>query len=178
MKNALLFIIAITISGGAGYLLQRSISEHGQTSNTAIGQQRPEFAAIDLKGKIRNIKEWDGKVILLNFWATWCPPCRREIPDLIKLQNAFHHDDFQIIGVAIDEDSAVREFVTKMGINYPIMPVQADAAELARRYGNTSGGLPYSVFINKKGEISATITGELNKKRATTLLKQLGIEPI
>ncbi len=175
MKNALIFLIAIVVAGSAGFFLQRNISQTNQTSNSAIGEIRPEFAAVDLDGSVRNIKEWDGKVILLNFWATWCPPCKREIPDFIELQNEYGDQGFQIIGVAIDDEAAVREFVDKVGINYPIMPVQAEAVELSRRYGNASGGLPHSVFIDRNGEISATITGELSKKRATELLNQLGI---
>jgi len=175
MKNALIFIVAIIIAGSAGFALQRYLSDNQQSSNPAIGQSRPEFAAESLDGKIHNIKEWDDKVILLNFWATWCPPCKREIPDFIELQNEYGEQDFQVIGVAIDEMEPVREFAAKIGINYPIIAVQSEGVELARRYGNTVGALPYSVFIDKDGTISATIIGELSKKRAVSTLKLLGI---
>jgi len=175
MKNALIFIVAIVIAGSAGFTLQRYLSGNQQSSNPAIGQARPEFAAESLDGKIHNIKEWDNKIILLNFWATWCPPCKREIPDFIELQNEYGEQDFQVIGVAIDEMEPVREFAAKIGINYPIIAVQSEGVELARRYGNTVGALPYSVFIDKDGTISATIIGELSKKRAVSTLKHLGL---
>lgn len=175
MKNALIFFVAIVIAGGAGFTLQRYLNDKQQSSAPAIGQPRPEFAAEGLDGKIHNIKEWDNKVILLNFWATWCPPCKREIPDFIELQNEYGEQDFQVIGIAIDEMEPVREFVEKIGINYPIIAVQTEGVELARRYGNTVGALPYSVFIDKDGTISATIVGELSKKRAVNILEHLGL---
>jgi len=176
MKNALIFIVAIVIAGSAGFALQRYLSNKQQSSNSVIGQPRPEFAAESLDGKIHNIKEWDNKVILLNFWATWCPPCKREIPGFIELQNEYGDQNFQVIGIAIDEMGAVREFAAKIGINYPIIAVQSEGVELSRRYGNNVGALPYSVFIDKNGTIRSTILGELSKKRAINTLKQLGID--
>ena len=76
---------------------------------------------MDLDGNLRNIKEWDGKLILLNFWATWCPPCKKEIPVFIELQTAYKDQNFQIIGIAIDDEEAVAEFAKHIGINYPTL---------------------------------------------------------
>ncbi len=174
MKKLAVFIIAIVITGGAGFALQKYVARHKQIDTSILGQLRPEFATTDLDGKTRDIKEWKGKNILLNFWATWCPPCRREIPDFIALQKKYGNQNFQIIGIAIDKEKSVRNFATKAGINYPIMMAEDGGIELLRRYGDTAGGLPYSVFINKQGKIVATITGELSKQRAISILRQLG----
>jgi len=178
MKNIILFVVATVIAGSGGYALQTYLNRPQiQTENNAIlGQQRPEFAALDLKGDMRNIKEWDGKLILLNFWATWCPPCKREIPHFIELQNEYGEQGFQIIGIAIDDEDAVREYVKKIGMNYPSLVVQDEGVMLARRYGNDIGALPYSVIINPDGEISYTIKGELSKIRAKELLAERGIQ--
>jgi thiol-disulfide isomerase/thioredoxin len=179
MKNTLIFIIAIVIAGGSGFALQKSLKQKPvqpqSQNNPAIGQQRPEFAAPDLSGQQRNIKEWDGKVIFLNFWATWCPPCKKEIPDFIELQKDYGEQGFQIIGIAVDDEQAVREYATEIGINYPTMAVESEGVGLAKRYGNGIGALPYTVIINRDGEISNTIMGELSKKRAKELLDERGI---
>ena len=91
MKNTLIFSAVIIFAGFAGYALQNYLADNqtiqplqDANKNNITGQQRPEFAMLDLDGNLRNIKEWDGKVVLLNFWATWCPPCLKEIPDFIE----------------------------------------------------------------------------------------------
>lgn len=180
MKNIIFFIVALTIAGSSGFALQRYLN-HKQVSvqtvtNPAIGLHRPEFAAPDLNGEYRNIKEWDGKLILLNFWATWCPPCLKEIPEFIELQETYGDQGFQIIGLAIDDEEAVRQYVEKIGMNYPSLVVEGDGVMLAKRYGNGIGALPYSVIINREGEISDTIRGELSKIHAKKLLKERGIQ--
>jgi thiol-disulfide isomerase/thioredoxin len=179
MKIAFIFIIAMIIASSGGYALQKYLNrnyDQGQTENNpAIGLQRPEFAAMDLDGQLRNIKEWDGKLILLNFWATWCPPCLKEIPDFIELQETYGEQGFQVIGIAIDEEDAVREYTLEVGMNYPTMVVEEEGVGLAKRYGNGVGVLPYSVIINRDGEISYTIRGELSKIRAKELMEERGI---
>ena len=175
MKNTLIFFIAIIVAGGSGFALQKYINKQQAQNNPVIGSQRPEFSAMDSEGQLRNIKEWDGKLIFLNFWATWCPPCLKEIPDFIELQKAYGNQDFQIIGIALDDEAAVVKYANETGINYPTMVVETEGIALAKRYGNDMGALPYTAIINRNGEISNTITGELSKKRAKELLKEHGI---
>ena len=177
MKNTFIFIIAIVIAGSSGFALQKYLNQPQiQTQpNPAIGSQRPEFAAMDLDGQLRNIKEWDGKLIFLNFWATWCPPCKKEIPDFIELQKDYGDQDFQIIGIAIDDEHAIRDYATEIGMNYPNMVVESEGVGLAKRYGNSIGALPYTVIINRDGDISNTIMGELSKMRAKELMEEQGI---
>ncbi|GMR01556.1 MAG: thiol-disulfide oxidoreductase ResA [Gammaproteobacteria bacterium] len=182
MKNIIFIIIVTVIAGSSGYALQKYLNQPQiqpqiQTRvNPAIGLQRPEFAAVDLNGQFRNIKEWDGKLIFLNFWATWCPPCLKEIPEFIELQKTYGDQGFQIIGIAIDDEEAVREYVKEVGMNYPALVVQNEGVMLAKRYGNGIGVLPYTVIINRGGEISHTIRGELSKIRAKELMEERGIQ--
>jgi len=175
MKNILIFTVAMLLAAGSGYSLHKYINQKQASSNPAIGIQRPEFAAADLQGNLRNINEWDGKLIFLNFWATWCPPCKKEIPDFIELQNTYGDQGFQIISIAVDEEEAVRAYAEEMGMNYPVMAVQMEGIGLAKRYGNGIGILPYTVIIDRDGEISYTIAGELSKERAKELLEERGI---
>ncbi len=180
MKITLLFIVAMVLASAGGYALQKylnpNLAQVRHQNNPAIGQQRPEFAAADLDGQLRNIKEWDGKLIFLNFWATWCPPCLKEIPDFIELQKEYGSQGFQIIGIAIDEEEAVRNYVIEVGMNYPTMVLETEGVGLAKRFGNGAGILPYTVIIKRDVEISNTITGELSKIRAKELMEEQGID--
>lgn len=140
------------------------------TSNTLL---RPEFSGLDLEQKLRNIKEWDGKIIVLNFWATWCPPCRKEIPDLIELQNKYGASGIQVIGVAIDEVERVNQFAMDIGINYPTLMADINGFDLAKSYGNVLGALPFSAVINRDGIISSTHTGALSMEDLENIIKPL-----
>lgn len=175
MKTTIIYIVAIIVAGVSGFMLHAYMNEQQALNNPAIGKQRPEFAATDVNGQLHNISEWDGKLIFLNFWATWCPPCLREIPDFIELQKTYGNQGFQVIGIAVDNTKAVADYVKESGMNYPTMLAEIDGIELAKRYGNDIGGLPYTVIINKNGEINSTITGELSKKTAEEILEELGI---
>ena len=176
MKNSnksLLIAAIILVTTLSSYAAYRYSSIQEITEQTLI---RPEFSMVDIGGQTRNIKDWDGQIILLNFWATWCPPCLEEIPGFIELQEQYGDQGFQIIGIAIDNEEAVREFAKETNFNYPIIAAELDGVGLSSRYGNHIGGLPYSVIINRKGEISDTIMGELSKIRAEQLLNDLGLK--
>ncbi len=191
LKNILFFICIMALAGTAGFLVQQQLNK-----DTAISsaekianelrankikqaeqpfQMRPEFAMEDIEGNIRNISDWDGQIIFLNFWATWCPPCLKEIPAFIELQAQYGDQGFQIVGIAIDDESLVKEFAQSNSINYPIIASEAEGIGLAQRYGNQIGGLPYTAIINRKGEISRKIMGELSMIDAIKILKEMGI---
>ena len=183
MKHALIFTVVVLLAGASGYAVQQYLATDAYNAQTPtakkadpiIGQPRTEFAMRDLDGEMRNISEWDGKIVLVNFWATWCPPCMREIPGFIELQQQYGEHGFQIIGVAVDDEDAVRAFADDMEINYPVMAGEVETIELARRYGNRIDGLPFSAFINRDGAISHAIAGELNKERIIGILGELGL---
>ena len=121
------------------------------TSNNA--SFRPDFSLPDLQGDIRDISEWDGKFIVLNFWATWCPPCRKEIPEFVTLQREYAELGLQFVGVAIDDRESVSQFSMEMDMNYPNLIAETQGIDLAQQYGNTHGALPFSVIIDPKGQI-------------------------
>jgi len=113
-------------------------------------QPMPPFLLSDLNGKVISTASWRGKVVLLNFWATWCPPCRDEIPEMIELSNRFK-DRLQIVGVSMDDAPSddVREFVKEMGIDYPIV---MGSRTLSQEYGGVPA-LPTSFVVNTDGKI-------------------------
>jgi len=146
---------------------------NSQQVASIVGQQRPEFSMHDTSNKRHDIKEWDGKVILLNFWATWCPPCRHEIPDFIELYQKYHDKGFTIVGVALDSQQNAIDFVDPMGINYPILVGEDDGIALTQQYGNSLGVLPYSVIIDRHGVIRQTISHALDQKQVEQLIGPL-----
>ena len=180
IKEVVLFIVAITMAATSGFYLQQFLARNDvpdeTISNSFINKPAHEFAIKDIEGKVRNITDWKGKVVLLNFWATWCPPCLREIPAFVSLQNKYKNANFQIVGLAMDKLEDVKIFAKDMGINYPILVTEIEAMELARLYGNTVGALPFSVFINEKGVVTHTIVGELSMFKAEKIIAELNIK--
>lgn len=129
-----------------------------------LGQLRPLFALPDRSGEMQSITLWNGRIVVLNFWATWCTPCRAEIPLLNTLHDEFNSRSVQIIGIAIDNADAVRKFEQQVvPLSYPVVIGGTDAIDVAARYGNAAGALPYTVFIRRDGTIEALASGALTE---------------
>lgn len=139
----------------------------------AVSSIRPLFKLKDLEGKTRDVKEWDGQVLMINFWATWCPPCRKEIPAFIKLQEKYIDKGFKIIGIALDEKQAVIDFADPMGVNYPILMAEQEGIALTKAYGNRLGVLPFSVIIDRKGKIIHRHRTELSFEQVESMILPL-----
>jgi len=162
------------VAGGAGYLFREHLGARTDSStSTLVGQARPDFFLKDFRGESRRISEWKGKVLLLNFWATWCPPCQKEIPELIALQEDYKQEGLQIVGIAIDELGATQEFANKAGINYPTLTGEAEAIQVALSYGNTSGALPYTVIVDRNNRIAFTQPGQVHRDKIENLIRRL-----
>lgn len=146
----------------SGFFLSSYLKGQASGAATNRGTQRPEFTLNDLQNKPRRVGEWDGKVLVVNFWATWCPPCRKEIPQFIALQQELGKRGLQFLGIAIDDPRAVREFVQSLQLNYPILVGEQDAIDVAKAYGNLIGALPYTVVVDRKGTIVLTHQGEFS----------------
>ncbi len=121
----------------------------------------PAFQLKDTKGVSHSLSDWKGKLILLNFWATWCPPCRFEIPDFIEYQNQFGKDGLQIIGIGIGEDKPIKNFARTYEMNYPVL--MTENSEIMKDWGNEDQVLPYSVLIRRDGRIQYIHRGQLTK---------------
>ncbi|TCJ17103.1 TlpA family protein disulfide reductase [Parasulfuritortus cantonensis] len=127
----------------------------------------------DLGGRSQPLAQWRGKVLVLNFWAPWCPPCRREIPGFIRLQQAYGSRGLQFVGVALDTPDKVAAYADAAGIPYPLLLGDEAAASLARAAGNHLGGLPYTVVFDRRGNAVASHTGALAEERLEDLVKPL-----
>jgi thiol-disulfide isomerase/thioredoxin len=123
----------------------------------------PMFTLPDMEGVDREFSEWDGKYRLLNFWATWCAPCRREIPLLKSFQEQHGENDFQILGIAVDYPEQVASYAEEAQFNYPILVGQQEAMAVAESSGIEFIGMPFTMFVAKDGEYLGAYIGELHQ---------------
>jgi thiol-disulfide isomerase/thioredoxin len=162
----------------SAYVYQR----HTQTAQTLVASgavsahvdgtvpaSRPEFTLSSLDGKRHSITEWDGHPQLVNFWATWCGPCRKEIPLLNQIQADYADRGLKIIGIAVDFPQDVAKFITKIPLSYDVLVGEDDALEAAKAYGVESMALPFSAFVDSHGRVLTVHLGELHERnlRAT-----------
>ena len=129
-----------------------------------LGQQRPDFSHLDSAGKPVSAADYDGKVLLLNFWASWCAPCVEEMPMLSRLQEAYSAGGLQVLGIALDDPERAAAFAKDMALSYPVLLGAADVVVTGRRYGNRSGMLPFSVLIDRQGVVRWTHLGLLESE--------------
>ena len=114
----------------------------------------PPLILNDLEGHKHNLYDWHGKVIMLNFWATWCGPCQIEIPDFIEYQKRYAKKGLQIVGIGLDETRKLRNYVRTVGINYPVLQADPESQySLLKQWGNSFGVLPFTVIIGKEGHL-------------------------
>ena len=144
-----------------------------QVTSKVVGKPRPAFNMLDLEEVKRTADEFDGKVVLVNFWATWCPPCVKEMPALNKLYLDYKDKGFVILGIALDTRDDVEQFVDPMGIDYLILLGEEQGLELSLRFGNRLGVLPFTAIVGRDGNIAITHPGEITYEDATDYLKSL-----
>ncbi|HET9836474.1 MAG TPA: TlpA disulfide reductase family protein [Rhodanobacteraceae bacterium] len=164
-------VVILVLAGAAaagGWWLQRSlqappappaslVATPAKTSILKVGDRADDLVLPDLGGKPQSLAQWHGRRVLLNFWATWCAPCRKEMPELAAAQTRYQ--GVQVVGVALDQPQAVREYLKHTTVDYPILiGIDADP-EPTLHFGDTVGALPYSVLIGPDGRIQRTKLG-------------------
>jgi thiol-disulfide isomerase/thioredoxin len=127
----------------------------------------------DLQGQKQRMDQWRGKVIIVNFWATWCAPCREEIPELIRAQEQLGPRGVQVVGIAIDQVDKVKAYAEEMRISYPVLVGELEVMDLARVAGNALGGLPYTVVLDRQGEIARTELGGVTQAKLEDMVRPL-----
>jgi len=115
-------------------------------------EQLPEFSFPDVQGINRNSSEWKNRILVINFWATWCPPCREEMPLFVKLQKQYADKGVQFVAIAIDEPDLVRDFHDVYGLNFPTLIGGMEAVKLANTLGNRFDSLPFTAIFDRQGK--------------------------
>ena len=135
-----------------------------------VGDARSNLHLPGTDGASHSLSDWNGKLVLLNFWATWCGPCRQEMPLLDKVGTHLAKSDLRVIGVAIDSDDAVRDFLQTHPVSYPILLGSSARIDPSLVFGDTRSLLPYSVLIGRDGRILAQHAGSFSADSLTAWL--------
>jgi len=144
-------------------------SAEAQLAAPAVPDTLPTFALSDGAGQKRTLADWNGRPRVINFWATWCEPCRREIPLLQSLREARKADGLEVIGIAIDNRPDVLAYAEKVGIQYPILIGEQEGFDAALAFG-VNGVLPFTVFADSQGHVAALKVGELKADQTEFIL--------
>lgn len=142
-----------------------------QYGKALVGKKAENFSLNSLDDKKVSLSDFKGQVVLVNFWATWCPPCRHEIPGFVDVYNGQNSNGFTVIGIAIDQKELIKDFVDEFNIPYPIVYGSGDANAVAIQYGNSIGALPFNVILDKEQIVRYAEPGELSKERLENLIK-------
>lgn len=168
MRMAIIVLVAVLALGG-GILVRGMLS----TVETSSPVTLPDFNLPDVSGNQHTISEWQGKIRIINFWATWCTPCREEIPEFIALQKQYGDKGLQFIGIAIDDQEPVDEFVASNTINYPILLGGLNGIALAHQLGNIMDAVPFTLVVNQQGQIIHRHPGKFSREQITEIISPL-----
>lgn len=171
---AYVLTFAVGMWGGSALIkLIADNSEGNQVAHAMVSKRAPAFQLPDTNDVLHDSQEWSGKVRVLNFWATWCPPCRAETPAFVALQEQYAAKGVQFVGIAIDDKDKVQDFMDTYGVNYPMLIGEQNAIEIAKAYGNRFGALPYTVIVDRNGTIHLVQRGELKRELAEQAIGKL-----
>jgi thiol-disulfide isomerase/thioredoxin len=176
MHSAARWLLAVAVAAaalGGGVWLGSAKRQQSAPESAAVATltQRP-FR--DLQGADVALSRWRGQVVVVNFWATWCAPCREEIPGFIDVQRRLGPNGVQIVGIAIDSADKTREYAANIGINYPIVIGGGETIDLVRALGNKAGGLPFTVVLDRRGEVVATHLGLMSVAQVEDAIRKAG----
>ncbi len=167
-----IFLLVIIISLGFAvryFMLNAQADDKGKAATQALfGATFP-----DDKGHPQALKQYAGKIVVLNFWATWCEPCREEMPELSKLYDSYKNKNVIVLGVAIDDVGAVSSFVKKTKLSYPLFAADMDGMQYATNLGNDKDVLPYTVIIKADGTVAKTYFGRVTQPLLEETLSKL-----
>ena len=166
MKKIILIFVAL-LALTAGIIIQRSLI-------TAIPAGPPELdsAFPDLDGKLHNLNQWKGKVLIVNFWATWCSPCLQEMPEFVILQQELGPKGLQFVGILTDDEAdAARDFLKSKPLNYPVLDGSIGGRQLTQKLGDSAGVLPVSVVFDPNGKWVHTEIGVFTRDEVMEKIK-------
>ena len=175
MRQKLLLTLAALVFAGAGLLVYqwRAGAFNDEPDPVVAGARIMAVRLQGLDGGVVSLEQYRGKLLVVNFWATWCAPCREEIPEFIKWQAENAAKGVQFVGIAVDTSERVANYAKEMGINYPLLVGGLEVMELAREVGDRAGVLPFSLILDRSGRVVASVTGILRPEKLQKTLQPL-----
>lgn len=176
--NRNLFLLAVIglVSMLGGALLFNLLPPDSPKIRSASAETAIELHSIplfDLSGQQTTIGNWEGNILIVNFWAPWCAPCRREVPSLIKIHREYAQQGVRVLGIALDSEPQVSQFATDYQINYPLFLSGNRTAMYNAAFGNPSGSLPFTALLDRKQRIVFQHNGELSSEQLREQLEAL-----
>lgn len=169
----LTLVLALIVGTGLWLTLQQRPTPQTSIAIKILPQQLPAFTLKDVEGIARSSSEWDGRILIVNFWASWCPPCLEEIPTLVRFQDRHRSQGVQVVGVAVDNPDQAKAFIRDQGINFPVLIGDDDAIELGKRMGNRIATLPYTAIFDKTGKTLYAQPGKITQDTLEQAIKPL-----
>jgi thiol-disulfide isomerase/thioredoxin len=163
--------VVAALAGATGFYVSRGSSSSAAAEGAA--QKLAQATLSDISGEQRTLSQWHGKVLVVNFWATWCAPCREEIPALLKVNRKHGAKGIQLVGIAIDNVSKVREYATEMGIDYVLLIGNVETLGISKDLGNRAGVLPFTVVLDRAGRVAYAHAGALTEASLDAVLTPL-----
>ena len=172
MQKKLLYGIPLALAALAAgvWLAQARYASKTPTESAVSALWQLRFP--DEQGREHALSQWRGQVVVLNFWASWCAPCREEIPDFVALRSEFASKGVEFVGIAIDSPAQVSQFLQTLPVSYPILVGEGAAHNLARQLGNPSGALPYTIVLDRDGKVVLTRLGRLPRATLEAVLRR------
>ena len=174
MQKKLLYGVPLALAALAAgvWLAQARYAPKTPTASAVSALWQLRFP--DQQGHEQPLSQWRGQVVVLNFWASWCAPCREEIPDFVALHAQYRAKGVEFVGIAIDNQTNVAQFLQHLPVNYPILIGEGGADSLARQLGNPSGALPYTIVLDRGGHIVLSHLGRLPRATLDHALREIG----
>ena len=161
------------VFGIAGYFFYQWRSADAPPDPVAAGQRVLAARLLGIDGQVQPFAQWRGKILVVNFWATWCAPCREEIPGFIQFQERYRAEGVQFVGVAIDQKERVVPYAREMGINYPLVVGGMETLEFSRELGNRASVLPFTLILDRGGKVKMAQVGLLRPEKLEAVIKPL-----
>ena len=167
IRNTILLVAAGALALAGGIWL--AVWDQAKPSSDALfALQLPDAAGVK-----QPLSQWRGKVVVVNFWATWCEPCREEMPEFVRAQTELGPRGVQFVGIAVDQADRVGRFAKELNLNYPALIGGYDAMELSRSLGNVLVALPFTIVIDRQGRVVETHLGPMKPQQLHSIMKDI-----
>ncbi|MDD1620961.1 MAG: TlpA family protein disulfide reductase [Methylococcaceae bacterium] len=169
-KTKILTVFLALVALAAGLVVQQAMRTSVKIEDTVTPL---DFSFPDTSDKAQAIGQWRGKVLVINFWATWCPPCLTEISEFIKLQAEYQGKGLQFVGIAIEDKQPVLDYLKDINVNYPVLIAGDAGIALTQQLGNVISAVPFTVVVDRAGRIVFRQPGELTPAKLREVLVPL-----